>query len=284
MSAPASRYTDAYLCTTHMIHHEVYRPDPPNVFIGGQLPVKLGDLCSCPLGHFSPIAEGASEVLIRGLPAARMGVKSLDGGVVLWGEQTVLIGSETFALPPCITIEGTFDYQAQVLRDLYKIGSTKQGQMLFASLAASGHKVRIHLGKESAVTYTDPKRDVPEGDDFNLPDAYNNKGTDSQIEYNPWDVEHERKEFRTPDGSRDPTLFHELVHADDMAHGRLDNSTCDNPGGLKGKGPPFDEDPCKSGERDATGLPTPAHPNGRPYSENQYRKERGYKERDHWGY
>lgn len=282
MSAPASRYTDAYLCTVHMIHDQVGRPDRPEVFIGGQLAVKLSDLCTCGLGHSSPIAEGASEVLVRGLPAARMGVKSLDGGVIIWGEPTVLIGSGTFALPACISIEGPPDYQAKVLRDLYKIGSTKQGQALFASLAASGHKVRIHKGDHPSDTLTDPALPKEAGD-RNLPQAYDGTGIDSQIEYDPDKWDHEREKFRTPDKSRDPTLFHELVHADDMAYGRLDRGTCDNPGGVKGA-PPFGEDPCRCGERDATGLPTPAHPNGRSYSENQYRKERNYKERDYWGY
>jgi len=270
MSSPASRYTDGYLCTQHMIHSEIARPDPPEVFIGGQIAAKLSDFCTCGLGHISPIAEGASEVLVRGMPAARIGVKSLDGGVVIWGEPTVLIGSSTFALPSCITIVGDPGFQSKVLQDMVLIASTKSGKLLLAQIAdagAKGRKVTICQTSGRSHTDTDPRlekeRQLPGGGvTYNDPRSTDGTGTDAKIYYNP--------------AAGDATLFHETVHANDITHGTADEHVCDNPGG------DTLTKTCLCGERKAVGLPPYDDPNKYPFSENKYREERGYLPAKHY--
>lgn len=265
MSTPASRYDDSYLCTQHMIHATVFRPEPAEVFIGGQLAAKLTDFCTCGLGHISPIAEGASEVLIRDLPAARLGVKTADGGVVIGGEPTVLVGSESFALPACMTIEGEPGFQALVLKKMFLISSTPSGRALLASVAeagAHGRKVTICQGNGDSHAETVPRLQEPRplhgGSSLNDPRAADGTGTDAKVYFDP--------------GASDAKLFHETMHANDIMRGTLDERVCDNPGGAEDKVPCF--------ERKAIGASPYDDQKKYPFSEKTYRAERGYDKRD----
>src|SRR5262245_3068828 len=104
MSDPATRLDDQLECSRHNGKGPVRGPGSPEVLVGGVAMARLTDLCDCPNPHASPLAEGAAEVLVDGLPAARIGVKTLDGGVVLSGEPSVLIGGGAFELPAFIEI------------------------------------------------------------------------------------------------------------------------------------------------------------------------------------
>ncbi|WP_310589928.1 PAAR domain-containing protein [Fibrella aestuarina] len=72
----------------------VMPPGHPTVLIGGRPAATVTNMCVC-VGPPDVISQGASTVLINGLPAARMGDKTVHGGVLIIGEFTVLIGGPT---------------------------------------------------------------------------------------------------------------------------------------------------------------------------------------------
>jgi uncharacterized Zn-binding protein involved in type VI secretion len=284
MSIPASRFTDSIDCPTHGSKGPVVGPCGPEVYVG-ELPIaRVGDLCDCGRPHASPLAEGAGTVFIHSLPAARIGAKTIDGGALVTGESSVLIGGAAFSLP-FITIEGDAEYQAKVLRDLGRMASTKDGQKLFASMAEAaknGRKVRICQKDGAARTLTDPQLKDPRyppggGVTYNDPRSTDRTGTDAKIEYDPdaWNKDYP-KEMVPPDKTRDATLFHEMTHANDMMHGTADEGLCPNPGGDSFT------NPCRCGERRAVGLPPYDDREKYPFSENGYRQQRGYKTRTYY--
>lgn len=63
----------------------------PNVLIAGMPAARLGDMAVC-VGPPDSIARGSATVLIGGKPAARLGDNTAHGGVVVAGAPTVLIG------------------------------------------------------------------------------------------------------------------------------------------------------------------------------------------------
>lgn len=63
----------------------------PNVLIAGMPAARLGDMAVC-VGPPDSIARGSATVIIGGKPAARMGDNTAHGGVVVMGAPTVLIG------------------------------------------------------------------------------------------------------------------------------------------------------------------------------------------------
>lgn len=62
-----------------------------NVLIGGLPAARLGDMMVC-CGPPDTIVVGSGTVLINGIPAARMGDSSAHGGKIVAGVATVLIG------------------------------------------------------------------------------------------------------------------------------------------------------------------------------------------------
>ena len=276
MSTPASRLTDSISCPTHGDSRgPILSPGATEVFVGGLTAARYTDICQCATPHKSPLAQGAAMVLINGLPAARVGAQTLDGGQILDGDASVLIGGDTFSIPSFFSIEGDADYQAKVLRDLHTIASTPSGEKLFASLQAGGHKVRIQYGKKME-TFTDPKNSDPNAADQTDPRAYDGTGIDAQIDYNPDSpgIPYDKESAWThpPDYAPDTDLFHELVHADDMSRGRLDKSECPNVG-------PQKYFPTRSSELRAEGLGPYDDESKYPYSENTYRRDRGFAQR-----
>lgn len=63
----------------------------PNVLIAGMPAARLGDMAVC-VGPPDKIAKGSATVKIGNKPAARMGDSTAHGGVVIVGAPTVLIG------------------------------------------------------------------------------------------------------------------------------------------------------------------------------------------------
>lgn len=95
MGKPAARVTDMHICPkkTGKIPH-VGGPiatGSPDVLIGGLPAARVGDTVAC-VGPPDKIASGSSGVLINGLPAARMGDSTAHGGKIIGGCSTVLIG------------------------------------------------------------------------------------------------------------------------------------------------------------------------------------------------
>lgn len=276
MTIPASHHHEWYQCGIDKALGIISYPVQTAVKILGQDAACYGDVCQChSRGHTTLIAEGAAKVLIEGKPAARLGVKTVDGGAVLWGEWSVLIGGEAFSLPACITIQGDIEFQKKVLADLYKIGTTKSGQLLFADMQASGKKCTICPGPgphthSGSVTYSDPMLEKPRelpfvvGPNEQHPETYDDvraadgTGIDAKIYFSP--------------ENGDTFLFHEGVHANDTMRGTLDENPYANPGGEK--------EQVAGCERKATGLPPYQD---QPYSQNTYNKERGYPQLTFYG-
>lgn len=94
--APAARVGDMHTCpmVTGLVPHvggPVLPPGAPNVLIGGMPAARMGDLCTC-VGPPDAIIRGSATVLIGGKPAARMGDNTAHGGLVTLGCPTVMIG------------------------------------------------------------------------------------------------------------------------------------------------------------------------------------------------
>ncbi|WP_373986952.1 PAAR domain-containing protein [Duganella sp. BuS-21] len=70
----------------------------PNVLIEGLCAARVGDLHTCMLPPVAgphpptPVVKGSATVLINNMPAARMGDSSGCGAVILMGAATVQIG------------------------------------------------------------------------------------------------------------------------------------------------------------------------------------------------
>jgi uncharacterized Zn-binding protein involved in type VI secretion len=63
----------------------------PNVLIGGMPAARVGDMAIC-VGPPDVIVLGSFTVLIGGMPAARMGDLTAHGGTIVLGMPTVLVG------------------------------------------------------------------------------------------------------------------------------------------------------------------------------------------------
>jgi len=95
----AARLTDMHVCPMVTpglppIPHvggPIVGPGQPNVLIGGLPAARLGDSCVC-VGPPDSIIKGSATVLIGGIPAARMGDPTAHGGSIVQGSPTVLIG------------------------------------------------------------------------------------------------------------------------------------------------------------------------------------------------
>jgi uncharacterized Zn-binding protein involved in type VI secretion len=95
MGQPAARLSDMHVCAlvTGIVPH-VGGPialGAPNVLIGGLPAARVGDLAVC-VGPPDLIALGSFTVLIGGAPAARMGDLTAHGGTIVLGMPTVLVG------------------------------------------------------------------------------------------------------------------------------------------------------------------------------------------------
>lgn len=96
---PAARIADFHQCPlfnptvppTPHVGGPVLGPGAVNVLIGGLPAARLGDTAAC-AGPPDTIVQGSSSVKIGGAPAARMGDKTAHGGTILGGLPTVMIG------------------------------------------------------------------------------------------------------------------------------------------------------------------------------------------------
>lgn len=97
---PAARLTDFHECPMQTpavpapIPHvggPVVGPGQPNVLIGGLPAARVGDMLVC-VGPPDSIVKGSSSVMIGGVPAARMGDQTAHGGQIMLGALNVMIG------------------------------------------------------------------------------------------------------------------------------------------------------------------------------------------------
>ncbi len=93
---PAARLGDFHVCplVTGVVPHvggPALAPGAPQVLIGGMPAARVGDVLTCS-GPPDVIAMGSTSVLIGGQPAARMGDITSHGGTIALGCPTVIIG------------------------------------------------------------------------------------------------------------------------------------------------------------------------------------------------
>lgn len=252
---PQSRISDMAICF-----------GPPDMIAQGEYTVLVGMVGGMGgLGAMMGAAMGAlGKIMNGGFPKA---VQMPDGSIVTQYSKN-------------ITIEGTPEYQAKVVRDLDKIKETESGKKLLDSLEESGKKTRIHKTDpgEGNAAWTDPG--PPTGTEgYQNADGTPGEKADTQVWYDP-----DKTKLSGPPGSpyndaewakegnrpADVGLFHELVHCDDMQHGKMDSSQGTNTGAKAGT-------PIENSELRAAGLPPY---DKEEYSENTYRKEKKLPQRD----
>ncbi|MBK8985286.1 MAG: PAAR domain-containing protein [Chloroflexi bacterium] len=95
MSKPAARITDMHVCP--LVNGVVPHVGGPiilgsfNVLIGGLPAARVTDMATC-VGPPDTIIIGSMTVFINNLPAARMGDQTAHGGTIVAGSPQVLIG------------------------------------------------------------------------------------------------------------------------------------------------------------------------------------------------
>ncbi|WP_293304919.1 PAAR domain-containing protein [Pedobacter sp. UBA5917] len=96
---PAARLTDFHECPMQTpgvvpIPHvggPIIGPGAPNVLIAGLPAARVGDMLVC-VGPPDSIVRGSSSVMIGGMPAARLGDETAHGGRIVLGAFSVMIG------------------------------------------------------------------------------------------------------------------------------------------------------------------------------------------------
>ena len=96
MGQPAARTTDMHVCPMFNgpvphVGGPIIPPCAPTVLIGSMPAARIGDMATC-VGPPDSIVKGSATVLISNMPAARMGDNTSQGGVIVVGCPTVLIG------------------------------------------------------------------------------------------------------------------------------------------------------------------------------------------------
>lgn len=97
MGQLAARVSDMHVCPmvnpggAPHVGGPVLPPGAPNVLIGGMPAARVGDLATCS-GPPDSIIKGSATVMIGGAPAARLGDTTAHGGSIVIGCPTVLIG------------------------------------------------------------------------------------------------------------------------------------------------------------------------------------------------
>jgi type VI secretion system secreted protein VgrG len=211
----------------------------PTVLIGGMPAARLNDMAVC-VGPPDMIAMGSPTVQSGNMMNARLSDPTVHGGLISVGFPTVLIGAAASCFPgsvapmpaanmsftmqpdgsavgtfgPGITIRGTPEFVSRTLGDLTALSALRSGRAIIDSINSSGRNVTIvPTGAGNSCGYTNG------ADRFTNPDGTRGAGTDSTVNYNP------NREV-IGDGSerwmhRSPAvgLGHELVHADNAAHG-----------------------------------------------------------------
>lgn len=185
-------------------------------------------------------------------------------------------GQQVTQFNKSIVIEGDAAFRQKAVRDLQLIQQTKSGKQLLESIETSGKKCRIHATttKKGNWAWTDPPPKSAKDPGYLQPGNTPGASADTEVGYDPDKVSvtgPPGSPYNTADwaknGNRpaDVGLFHELVHADDMMHGRMDATLGENVGPLAGTD-------IARFELRAAGLPPFS---GAEYSENTYRQERG---------
>jgi hypothetical protein len=208
------------------------------------------------------IFEGASTVLVGGLPVTALADHTVHTGAVATASGTVFVGGPRFSLPKNFAVKGDSAFQNAVIRDLYFLSTLPSGKALIARLAASGQPVtlqRYPLPHNSSTVPSDPRN------------ALRGTPTGSTIEYNP----NVAVSVYDAAGNAIPEppqvgLAHEMTHA-------LHNAEGTNGGLRNDPNPPASENPMR--EEEAATVGTGSHAHDYP-TENSVRSDMGLPLRD----
>jgi len=99
MRLPAARVSDMTVCPmfSGLVPHvggPIIPPCCPTVLTGKMPQARISDLAVCAAGGPATIITGAFNVLVGGLPAARITDMTAHGGKIITGFPTVLIGTD----------------------------------------------------------------------------------------------------------------------------------------------------------------------------------------------
>ncbi len=115
MSKPAARKSDQDSCPLpgHAVNPTV--TGSPNVLINGLPALRVGDRSVCG----DTVAEGMSTILVNGLPIAFLGSSTSHGGTIITGSGDVLVGNQHVPAPftpptPLSPPPGVFSCQLQL--------------------------------------------------------------------------------------------------------------------------------------------------------------------------
>ncbi len=92
----AARVNDMHTCplVNGLVPHvggPILPPGATNVLIEGMPAAKVGDMATC-TGPPDSLTQGSTTVLINNMPAVRVGDPTAHGGIIVIGATTVMIG------------------------------------------------------------------------------------------------------------------------------------------------------------------------------------------------
>ena len=224
---------------------------------------RLADFARCS-GDQDVIFEGASTVLVGGLPFATRDVHTAHAGSVISSASAVEVGGPVFALPANFVVKGNAAFQNALIRDLYYLSTLPSGKALIDRLAKSGQTVVFVPGATVDNSYCSPSD----------PTVVFGSPSGSTISFNPHVglivADANNKGIVEPPQA---VLAHEMVHALNNAEG--------NHSFFKDKAPPTSQPDIE--EEEARAIGTGSHSADYP-TENSVRSDMGIPRRDnHYG-
>jgi uncharacterized Zn-binding protein involved in type VI secretion len=165
MGLAAARKGDNHICGKGHPDNPVTEHSP-DVRSGGEYQARILDACDCP-DQLENIKTGSGNVLVNGLPCARITDKTIHEGLITAGFNDVLVGGPTVLMN--IQVTGPPDFRERVKRSLAEIYSTPTGQELIRLLNEQHNPLRI----APALAPDDNRADVsPDGVGTIFWDAY----------------------------------------------------------------------------------------------------------------
>jgi hypothetical protein len=227
---------------------------------------RVGDFAIC-AGSQAPdvLIQGASTVLVNGLPWCAMTDVTAHGGLISMGAGTVQIGGAAFSPPANFFFSGPPEFQNKVIRDVFLLSTLPSGRRLLDRLGQSFQPIDFVPELDPSNSFCAPHSDS---------DAQAGKPTGSSVMYNP---DAALTVYDAQGGIIDMPpqilLGHELVHALNNAEGKQKYGT--------------DPDPPESQpdieEEEASAIGTGSHGSS-TVSENALRHDLGIARRDnHYG-
>lgn len=209
-------------------------PGATQVNIGNKPMGRCLDRMRCSFNPPEPelVITGASDVLINGLPAARVNDQGECSELLELGSPSVRVGGATATIPISIR-GGSPAFEESVRQAMAKLYGTRTGKVLLAGIAARNcHVVLVETSAQNGFTTPDSASAAMDP----------SRGCSSTIQWNP-----DHTMMPHPDG---PTVLlgHEMVHAYHNARGTRERGPLDQYPGQTGSS-------NRGEERKTVGLP-----------------------------